>query len=235
VLRWISARMITLTLARDRRAHMKSVLDVARSASVGICDLLQDTALLVTSLASGGTVQDASAQRGYPEDIQREALVAQCGLLDEMALRHLSTEARTAWELQPMQVERFSIHDAGRRVIDCIESHLQEASPDTDLLECYATILGMGFIGRYAREGDAKRTALIAALDTRLELLRPFVEEPFMIDPATGPQLFNGLYRLVPWIIPALVCLVAIAVWIAGSNALDAQLAQFGSAKVTRR
>ena len=60
----------------------------------------------------------------------------------------------------------------------------------------------MGFIGRYAREGDAKRAALIAALDTRLELLRPFVEEPFMIDPAAGPQLFNGLYRLVPWIIP---------------------------------
>ena len=244
--------MITLTLARDRRAHMKSVLDVARSASVGICDLLQDTALLVTSLASGGTVQDAAkfrercsqlvdefadalAQRGYPEDVQREALVAQCGLLDEMALRHLSTEARTAWELQPMQVERFAIHDAGRRVIHCIESHLQEASPDTDLLECYATILGMGFIGRYAREGDAKRAALIAALDTRLELLRPSVEEPFMIDPAAGPQLFNGLYRLVPWIIPALVCLVAVAVWVAGSNALDAQFSQFGSAKVNRR
>ena len=46
-------------------------------------------------------------------------------------------EARTAWELQPMQVERFAIHDAGRRVIDCIESHLEEASPDTDLLRVF--------------------------------------------------------------------------------------------------
>jgi len=242
--------MITLNLARDRRAHMKSVSDGARPASVGICDLLHDTALLVTSLASGGTVQDAAkfrercrqlveqfadalAQRGYPEDVQHEALVAQCGLLDEMALRHLSTEARTAWELQPMQVERFSIHDAGRRVIDCIEAHLQEASPDTDLLECYATILGMGFIGRYAREGDAKRPSLIATLNTRLELLRPSVEEPFLTDPA-GPHPFNGLYRPVPWLIFALMCLVAVAVWIAGSKALDAQLAQIGSAKVTR-
>lgn len=239
-----------MTLGRDRRARMKPVSDIARPAGVGMRDLLHDTALVVTSLASGGTVQDtakfrercrqlvvqfadALAQRGYPDDVQREALVAQCGLLDEMALRHLPTQARTAWELLPMQVDRFSIHDAGRRVIDCLEAHLQEASPDVDLLECYATILGMGFIGRYAREGEAKRAALIATLNTRLELLRPSLEEPFLTDPA-GPQLFNGLYRLVPWIIFALVCLVAVAVWIAGSKALDAQLAHTAPAEVTR-
>lgn len=229
---------------------MNPVTDVARPEGIGMRDLLRDTALVVTSLASGGTVGDAAGfrercrqlagqfadaldQRGYPGDVRREALLAQCGLLDEMALRHLSTEARTAWELQPMQVERFSIHDAGVRVIDRIEAHLQHASPDIDLLECYATILGMGFTGRFAREGKAQRAALIATLNKRLELLRPAAEAPFVTDPA-APRLFNGLSRVVPWLTFALMCLVATAVWVAGSRTLDAQLAHSAPAQVIR-
>ncbi|HEX7932637.1 MAG TPA: DotU family type IV/VI secretion system protein [Paraburkholderia sp.] len=229
---------------------MNTASDVVRVASVGMRDLLHDTALAVTTLASGGSVQnaapfrercnqlaeqfeDALTRRGYPEDIKREALIAQCGLLDEMALRHLPTEARNAWELHPVQVERFSIYDAGRRIIDRIEAHVHEASPDIDLLEYYAAILGMGFVGRYAREGEAKRAALIAALNARLDTLRSSAEEPFVTD-RTGSRLSGGMVRSVPWIIVALVCVAAVAVWMTGNMALETQFSHIGPEKVAR-
>ena len=203
--------------------------------------LLRETALLVTSLAGGGTVPDASAfrrrcgklvdqlseslvLRGCPEAVQRELLVAQCGVLDEMALRFLPAEARIDWELRPLQVERFAIHDAGRRVIDCIEAHLLEASPDLELLDCYGAILGMGFTGRYAREGRAPRAALAARLNARLGDDHRSIEAPFLTDPA-GPRLASGLYRSVPWAIGALACLAAAAVWFAGDRTLDTEFA----------
>ncbi|CAD6556628.1 hypothetical protein LMG27952_06155 [Paraburkholderia hiiakae] len=213
-------------------------------------DLLHDTALVVTTLASGGSVPNAGRlrercrqlveqftdgliRRNYPEVVRREALVAQCGLLDEMALRHLPCEARTAWELRPVQVEWFSIYDAGRRVIDCIEAHLREPSPDVDLLECYAAILSMGFVGRYAREGQEKRAALIAALDARLKSLRPSAEEPFQTD-TTGSVRASGLIRLLPWAIVALACLVALAAWFVGRRTIDTQAVYIAPAKVAR-
>lgn len=243
--------MITLPLARDKRAHTNPVPDVARRTGEGMRDLLHDTALLVTSLSSGGTVQDAARFRercaqlvdqlndaltrlGYPEALRREALVGQCGLLDEIALRHLPASTRHAWELHPFQVERFSIYDAGRRVIDCIEAHLHESSPDIELLEYYAAILAMGFIGRYARDGKEKRAALISTLDTRLRTLRETGDEPFLTDPA-GLGLSVRFRRFASWIIVIAACIVATLVWIAGSRVLDTQLAQIAPAKVNIR
>jgi type VI secretion system protein ImpK len=241
--------MITLTLGRDKRDDMNIPSDVPRTGG-GMRDLLQDTALAVTSLASGGTVQNAApfrercnqlaeqfedvlTRRGYPEDIKHEALVAQCGLFDEMALRHLPAEGRNVWEQRPMQVERFSVYDAGSRVIDGIEARLRAASPDVDLLEYYAAILGLGFVGRYAREGEAKRAALIAALNARLDTLRSSAEEPFVTD-RTGYRLPSGMVRLVPWIVVALVCVAAVAVWITGHMTLEAQFSHIAPAKVAR-
>ncbi|WP_156954480.1 DotU family type IV/VI secretion system protein [Paraburkholderia acidipaludis] len=211
-------------------------------------DLLHDTALLVSSLTSGGTVQDSArfrercrqlveqfadalTQGDYPGDVQHEALVAQCGLLDEVALRYLPGDARTAWELHPMQVERFSIYDAGRRVIDAIEARVHEPSPDVGLLEFYAAVLALGFLGRHAREGEAKRTALIAALDARTRTLRTTVDEPFVTD-AAGPRLSGGFRRLAPCIPIVLGCFVMVAVWTVGSRMLETQLAQIAPVKV---
>ena len=242
--------MITLTLGRDKGAHMNTASDVVRIAGVGMRDLLHDTALVVTTLASGGIVQnatrfrercnqlvdqfeDALTRRGYPEDVKREALIAQCGLFDEMSLRHLPTDARNAWELQPIQVERFSIYDAGSRIIDCIEARVHEASPDVDLIECYAAILGMGFVGRHARGGEEKHAALIAALNARLDTFRACAEEPFVTDPA-GSRRSSGMYRMVPWILVALACVAAVAVWITGSLDLETQFSHIAPAKVLR-
>lgn len=223
-------------------------------AGGGIRELLRDTALAVTSFAAGGTVKDAAAfrdrcrqlignfsdaltRRGYPEDVRQEAMIAQCGLLDETALREFDENARSGWELKPLQVEHFRLHDAGERVIGCIEARLGEASPNADLLECYSAILGMGFVGRFARDGEAKRAELVAALNARLQELRPAVGQPFIADRA-GRRLSGWFYRLSPWAIAGLACIAAVAVWGVWNVALDAQFAQLthlASAKVGRQ
>ncbi|WP_345812105.1 DotU family type IV/VI secretion system protein [Paraburkholderia sp. PREW-6R] len=213
----------------------------ARGAGGGIRDRLRDTALLVTSLASGGEAVDADglrercsrlierfsealSRRSYPDDVRREALIAQCGLLDETALRYLPDDLRAGWTLKPLQVEKFNLHDAGETVFERLDARMREPSPNIDLLECYSAILGLGFVGRYAREGEAKRVALIAALNTQLATLRPSSARAFVADRA-GPRLSDWFYRVSPWAVAGLVCVVAVIVWVVWATVLDAQLA----------
>ncbi|MBN3722693.1 DotU family type IV/VI secretion system protein [Burkholderia sp. Ac-20379] len=213
-------------------------------------DLLRDTALLVTSLASGGQTQDAHAlrrqckqlverfasdlaRRGFPDDVRSEALIAQCGLLDEAALRYLPGEFRSGWEHTPLQVEQFHLHDAGERVFERLDARLLEAAPPVALLECYSAILGMGFVGRYARSGAAERAALIESLNARLASLNTSPDRPFMTNRG-GRRPSDWFYRLSPWAIAGIACLVAAVTWGAWSAALDAQLAQLVSAQPAR-
>jgi len=221
--------------------------DTSRAAGSGIRDLLRDTALLVTSLAPGGQALDddglrercrqliehfseALSRRSYPDDVRREALIAQCGLLDETALRCLPDEMRAGWALKPLQVEKFNLHDAGETVFERLEARMREPSPNIDLLECYSAILGMGFVGRYAREGEAKRVALTTTLNAQLAKLRPSSAHAFVADRA-GRRLSDWFYRLSPWAIAGLVCVVAVIVWVVWATVLDAQLAHLAPAK----
>ncbi len=240
--------MNALTPSLNEAALLDDMPGTSRVCAGGIRDLLRDTALLVTTLAPGGRVHDAAEfrdrcrqliehfsnaleRRGYPHDVRQEALVAQCGLLDETALRYLPIDSRAGWELKPLQVERFNLHDAGERVIDCIEARMRETSPRLDLLECYSAILAMGFVGRYAREGEAKRTELIASINAQLAKLRASSERPFIADRAAS-KLFDRFYRLSPWAIAALASVAAVIAWMLWAAALDIQLAHLVPAKV---
>ncbi|CAN0625858.1 type VI secretion system protein ImpK [Burkholderia multivorans] len=242
--------MNALTHSFSEAAATNDARGAGRVSGAGIRDLLRDTALLVTTLVAGGHVQDAGAlhercvqlvdafssaleRRGYPDDVRKEALVAQCGLLDEAALRHLPVDSRPGWEQKPLQVERFSLHDAGERVFDRIEARMRETSPHVDLLECYAAILGMGFAGRYAREGEAKRTDLIASLNAKLENLHASSAHPFVADRAER-RFSDWLYRLSPWAIAGLACIAAAIVWGVWATALDLQLAHLAPTKDLR-
>ncbi|WP_028225445.1 DotU family type IV/VI secretion system protein [Paraburkholderia ferrariae] len=242
--------MTTLTPGRNPAALLGASPGAGRVNGSGMRDLLRDTALLVTSIGSGGTIPDAAKfrercrqliqhfsdaleRRGYPDDIRNEALLAQCGVLDETVLRHLPAESRASWELTPLQVERFRIHDAGEQVMARIEARLRETPAHADLLECYAAILGMGFRGRYARDGQARLAELGAALDARLATLRPSAGRPFMTDHAAH-RFSDWLYRLSPWAMAGLACLAAAAVWGTWSVTLDTQLANVAPAKVSR-
>ncbi|MBF5014510.1 DotU family type IV/VI secretion system protein [Burkholderia pseudomultivorans] len=242
--------MNALTSSRPERALPDSLTGADSTPSHGMRDLLRDTALLVTTLGTGGTTKDADElrnrcrqliehfsealkRRGYPDDVRREALIAQCGLLDETVLRALPAEMRAGWELKPLQVEQFNLHDAGESVFDRLEARMRETPPRVDLLECYAAILGMGFVGRYARESEVKRSALIARLNTQLESLRPSSARPFVIDRA-GRRLSDWFYRLSPWAIAGLACVAAMIVWMLWAGALDMQIAHLAPAKGIR-
>jgi type VI secretion system protein ImpK len=239
--------MNTLTSSRHELALLDSASGNGGRPRDGMRDLLRDTALLVTTLGPGGSAMDAAQlrhrcrrliedfsqaleRRGYPGDVRREAVIAQCGLLDETALRALPTDMRAGWELKPLQVEQFNVHDAGETVFDRLDARMSEASPQVALLECYSAILGMGFVGRYAREGEAKRIALIATLNAELLTLRSSSEHPFVADRA-GRRLSDWFYRLSPWAIASLGCMIATIGWAVWAAALDVQLAHLVPAK----
>ncbi|MBB5464376.1 type VI secretion system protein ImpK [Paraburkholderia sp. CI2] len=242
--------MNALPRSPNEAALLDSAPGATRASREGIRDLLRDTALLVTTLTPGGhaghaidfrnrcaaliaNFSTALERRGYPDDVRREALLAQCGLLDEVALRYLPPESRAGWELKPLQVELFNLHDAGERVFERLEARMREASPHIELLECYAAILSLGLIGRFARDGEAKRTALTTALHAQLEKLRPAPARTFIAD-RPGRRLSDWFYRLSPWAIAGLACVVAAIVWLVWSALLDSQLAQLAHAKPTQ-
>ncbi|MEK6355343.1 MAG: DotU/TssL family secretion system protein [Burkholderia cenocepacia] len=242
--------MNALTSNRSDAALMPNTTGASRLPGDGMRDLLRDTALLVTTLAPGGQTQDAVALRArckqlveqfasalqhreFPDDVRNDALVAQCGLLDEAALRHLPGESRSAWEREPLQVEQFNLHEAGELVFERLDTRMREPAPPVALLECYSAILGMGFVGRYARDGEAKRIALIESLNARLETLRPAPDRSFITDRA-GRRASDWFYRLSPWAIAGLACVAATIVWSVWSATLDGQLAHLVSAKAVR-
>ncbi|MDQ7976148.1 DotU family type IV/VI secretion system protein [Paraburkholderia sp. SARCC-3016] len=230
--------------------------DATRTSSQCMRSLLRDTALVVTQLSANQTpttyrllrdraeelvTQFAAAleRHGYPRDVREDAVIAQCGLLDETALRHLSANDLSQWDAQPLQIVQTGRHDAGESVFERLEQRMIEASPNVDLLECYETILALGFVGRYASlswntpEGDgaAKRAALIEALNTRLQTLRPARDQTFVVE-RSGWRFTDSLYRLSPWAMTSIAGAVAVAIWFAWNATLDAQAAHLASQAV---
>lgn len=213
--------------------------------------LLRDTALLVTHLSNGGQIDNHERLRlqcmrlvaqfataldaqGIAADIRDDAVIAQCGLVDEAALRYLSASDKASWEQKPLQVDRFGIHDAGTRIYERIEHRMREPAPNVELLECYAAVLGLGFRGRYAarsgssadtHDGEAKRQALISALVAQIDQLRPAARPGFVTD-RSNTRLLDRLRRLSPWAVAGTACIIALLVWLAWDCVLDAELAQ---------
>ncbi|KXV16913.1 type IV secretion protein DotU [Caballeronia megalochromosomata] len=207
----------------------------------GIRDLLRDTALFVVNLSTGGTAENFEAlrkrcaamvadlsdvleHRGYPDDVCEDAVKAQCALLDETALLHLSDQDKPLWSAQPLQVEKFKQHDAGERVFERLELRMRERSPQVDLLECYAAILGLGFRGQYAVHRENERQALIAELNALIGRLRPEGERSLVID-QPGQRFGNWFRRVSPWAFAGIGCAVALVTWLVWHVALDVQLA----------
>ncbi|RQU28717.1 DotU family type IV/VI secretion system protein [Burkholderia cenocepacia] len=212
--------------------------------------LLRDTALLVSHLSNGGRVDNPESLRlqcmqlvaqfaaaldaqGVAADVRDDAAIALCGLIDEAALRHLPAADKANWEQTPLQVDRFSIHDAGTRIYERIEYRMRESAPNVDLLECYAAVLGLGFRGCYAarsgpsaspHDGEAKRQALIAALVAQIDQLRPAVRPGFVTD-RSNMRLLDRLRHVSPWVVAGAACVIAVLVWFAWDRVLDAELA----------
>jgi type VI secretion system protein ImpK len=203
--------------------------------------LLRDTALEVSMLANGdGETQSAynlreswmtlvknfdkalTAQH-VSDNVRKDAVYAQCGLLDETALRYLPYNERSEWDAQPLQVEHFGNHDAGERVYERLEIRLRERPTDTRLLQCYAVVLGLGFLGRYAHHGEHRREELLSALNERIGRVSPR-DIGFVIN-TTGRTRLDEILRLSPWVIAGIGCAAAALLWIGFAHSLNVQLA----------
>ncbi|WP_233874892.1 DotU family type IV/VI secretion system protein [Paraburkholderia adhaesiva] len=220
---------------------------MTNGSTLPLCALLRNTALEISQLAQGATTNDvedlrvqcrrltddfASAldARKVPVEVARDALYMQCGLLDETVLAHLPLESRPLWEAKPLQVERYGEHDAGEQVYNQLAVHMREAPPNVELLECYATVLGLGFQGRYAREGASQRAAIIRSLNERLANLTPSEDSGLIVD-ATRTHRFDWFYRLSPWAIAGLVCAAGAIVFVLIGQGLDLQVSHLLAAK----
>ncbi|AKC72072.2 DotU family type IV/VI secretion system protein [Pandoraea oxalativorans] len=218
----------------------KSNAGIDDAASVSLRALLCDTALLVTTISAGGVVTNAAVLRercealldsldaklathGVEGQHYDDVRVAQCALLDETVLHHLKAHDREAWELAPLQVTRFGIHDAGERVFERLDVYMQADGTSAGVLEFYQALLRLGFVGRYALLGDARRRDLIKSLDARIEALGPTVEPSFVVQQSA--RRFSDIWhRISPWTIAGLTCVVAVLVWGAWDRALTLEL-----------
>jgi type VI secretion system protein ImpK len=204
--------------------------------------LLRDTALEVSLLSQDPAEAELTAfelrerclqvvddfdralqARQLPRDVREDAVYAQCGLLDETALRCLPDDERSKWDAQPLQVERFGNHDAGDRIYERIAVRVREMPPSVALLECYAAILGLGFLGRYANDGDLRRAELVTSLNARTQRAMPR-HSGLIIDAASGTRL-DWLRRLSPLTIAGILCVTATLIWFVLGQSLDVQLA----------
>lgn len=204
-------------------------------------DLLRDTAQTVSLLSQGGPVETgaqlrrdalrqvqamdaALTERGLEDAIRRELVFAQCGLLDEVALKHLSAADRQIWETAPLQVERFGYHDAGDRVFANLDAWLRRPDADVHLLQFYAAIIALGFQGRYARDGDDARARMLEDLGHRIAATTTSIPTRFITYDGCRPARWR---RLSPWVAASVMLLAAGATYIACRLTLDARFAQW--------
>jgi type VI secretion system protein ImpK len=205
------------------------------AAGMDIRALLADTALLVSTLKAGGSIgkvpelrqrcmesiRTLSAElerRDVPADIRQDAMLAQCALLDESVLLHLKGEARTGWEIKPLQVECFNRHDAGSYVFERLDARMREPAPNASLLEAYAAILGLGFNGRHVVDPDGRQRVVIA-LEAMLTRLGRGTQPAFTVDHSRA-RIGDWFRRLSPWGVFVLGCVVAGVVYAIWNGAL---------------
>ncbi|MDE1180304.1 MAG: DotU family type IV/VI secretion system protein [Paraburkholderia sp.] len=208
---------------------------------------LRDTALTVASLATSASPADFDTFRqqcddqivrlrrelaaaGHPPDVIEDAAYAQCALLDEAALQHLTEFDRAAWEHEPLQVLHFQTHNAGEELIARIERRVAASRPVEPLLAIFSAVLALGFKGRFALDGPAPRIALMHAIQSRLGI-EPIAENAHHSVRGT-PWLVTQKSQHRKWFDPTLAGWVAIAsivsllIYCALELWLDAQIAQ---------
>ncbi|OMG71027.1 DotU/TssL family secretion system protein [Burkholderia ubonensis] len=216
-----------------------STMTVADSLLLPVA--LRDTARTVTALemeplpyqtlrdqcnAQIAQLRSELNSHGLPDDAISDAIYAQCALLDEAALKHLTGKVRDDWEHEPLQVVHFSSNDAGDELVRRIEKRLREPQPVRLLLAIFAAVLSLGFVGRFAVNGETPREALVRAIDERLgrtsadESNRASVA-PIVVNHANARPL-----RISPLTWVAISCFAVGLIWFAADRWFIASIAQ---------
>ncbi|KWE56611.1 hypothetical protein WL77_27600 [Burkholderia ubonensis] len=217
--------MSTMTVA-DSPLLPVALRDTARTVTALEKEPLSYQALRDQCNAQIAQLRSELNARGLPNDAISDAIYAQCALLDEAALKHLTGEVRDDWEHEPLQVVHFSSNDAGDELVRRIEQRLREPQPVRVLLAIFAAVLSLGFVGRFAVNGGTAREALVRAIDERLG--RTSADEgngapiaPIVVNHANARPL---RISLLTWV--AVSCVAVSLVWYAVDRWFIASIAQ---------
>jgi type VI secretion system protein ImpK len=177
--------------------------------------------------AQVGALQRELTSAGHLPDVVRDALYAQCALLDEAALTRLSGIDREAWEREPLQIREFNTNDAGEHLISVIERRLAEPQPKLVLLMLLNAVLGLGFHGKFALNGTEARAKLMRAVDERLgQVIDRDISGPVLL---AGGSARRALRAFSPVSLTVIGCIVAGMVYLAIERWFAASIARLVS------
>ncbi len=155
--------------------------------------------------------QEASRQRGYPEEDSKDARFAVVAFLDESIL-NIRTPVFADWVRKPLQEELFGVHVGGEVFYQNLERLMskQDSPVLADVLEVYLLCLLLGYQGRYSVSGKAEIRSLRDSVWQRIRRIRgdsgdlsPAWKPP--VDQVPPPAADPWMRRLL---IAAAVCLV---------------------------
>ncbi|MXN79584.1 DotU family type IV/VI secretion system protein [Burkholderia sp. 4701] len=217
--------MSTVTIA-DSPLLPVALRDTARTVTALAKEPLSFEALRGQCNAQIDQLRSELGLRHLPDHAINDAVYAQCALLDEAALKHLTGEARESWEKRPLQEEHFSRNDAGEELVRRIEGRLREPQPARLLLAIFAAVLSLGFVGRFAMDGSTARAALIRALDERLGRTRVADDNHVAPAPIVVNRTSARPLRISPltWVVAS--CVAVGVVWFAADRWFIASIAQ---------
>ncbi|MFL9988898.1 DotU/TssL family secretion system protein [Paraburkholderia sediminicola] len=116
---------------------------------------------------------------GYREVDVADAVFAVVACLDEYALT-INWPGQAAWRDNPLQRRFYNTVRAGALFYERLDALLLGEDANPEVLETYALVLIAGFGGALASQSatlDAKRRAVITAIETRMSLSQGIVEE----------------------------------------------------------
>ncbi|MDF7675593.1 DotU/TssL family secretion system protein [Neisseriaceae bacterium ESL0693] len=146
---------------------------------------LRDYVLFVTRLGMGKVSKDISyiksaatqiidhfdqklTQQQLSQEQHKQIRYALFALVDEVALRFLTSSDRVAWENLPLQVGQFDEYDAGVQLFEDIQTELAKPDPSLWLLSVWKLIFTLGFNGQYLFDEQTKPHELIRLIDQKL-------------------------------------------------------------------
>ncbi|WP_277184406.1 DotU/TssL family secretion system protein [Caballeronia sp. BR00000012568055] len=162
--------------------------------------------------------------RGMSPEMIEDAQYAQCALIDETALRCLIGDERDTWEFNPLQLGKFRSNDAGEELVRRMERWLEQARTERLLLEIFGAVLDLGFLGRFAREGEEARARFRRSIDQRLGLsaTSEATNDASIVVKANASRSWTS--RISPLTCAALACVALGLMWFAINGWLDASV-----------
>ena len=206
---------LTLSIRALLRATSLKASLLAQHATVDSIKLLSADCLELIA-----KFDHALEHSGVADDIRHEAVYAQCALIDETVMCHVSENVRLKWCGSPLHFALFQHRNAGERIYESLKARMSEIPPNLDMLECYSTTLNLGFKGHYMNTNDIERLALIKVLDMQIAKLRS-TKPPTPTNNTSSRKRFECLYHVSPWALAGFTIVTTLLLYLLLGASLD--------------